>query len=680
MKRKAQELRDQARKNNEEEKRFEREREKKRISYGKELMEAKRVLEENERKRYLALKQSDKEEEKRAKEKIKWKLEQDKLERRGKVQMPLKSPAKQSVVQQKQISHDPIMSVSKVELMSECLRSLKRNHMDNEAKVRRAFQTLLTYVGNVARDPNQEKFRKIRMSNPKFQERIGGMKEGVEFLELCGFERREEFLYLGSEKVNMTLLNSAGSLLKSAITNPFFARLNQFSKAKLDLSPQSNLLFTRVEYWRLYQKPMRLNSTSQPCLSQTVELKMIYTAIDTFYLTHDQLQNSPSRKDNIDEPTETTLRIYGCDLIQESGILLRLPQAVMATAQVLFHRFYCKKSFARFNVKKVAASCVWLAAKLEECPRKARQVIIVFHRMECRRENLPIEHLDPFSKKYSDLKMELSRTERHILKEMGFICHVEHPHKFISNYLATLETPPELTQEAWNLANDSLRTTLCVRFKSEVVACGVVYAAARRFQVSLPENPPWWKAFDAEKSGIDEVCKVLAHLYSLPKAQYLPVCKDGDSFTFSNKSWDSHSQPLPKVVPKSSPPVDGDTVSKAPPSVSSDKIIESNKNVTAEGETGEELMHKKPERRTDKEIERSPKGTEIRLGNDAIVPRIELQVEGIQINQDITHQEVLIRQERRIDIDTINMLESVFKASSSNLYDMLWCLFLSRAI
>ena len=110
------------------------------------------------------------------------------------------------------------------------------------------------------------------------------------------------------------------------------------------------------------------------------------------------------------------------------------PQAVMATGQVLFHRFYCKKSFARFDVKvsflffscsvlicwpalvllsamklfldlillmfsqRVAASCVWLASKLEESPRKARQVLIVFHRMECRRENLPIEHLDLFSK------------------------------------------------------------------------------------------------------------------------------------------------------------------------------------------------------------------------------------------------------------------------------------------
>jgi hypothetical protein len=51
---------------------------------------------------------------------------------------------------------------------------------------------------------------------------------------------------------------------------------------------------------------------------------MIYTAIDTFYLTDEQLTNSPSRKDGKDEASETTLRIYGCDLIQESGILLRL--------------------------------------------------------------------------------------------------------------------------------------------------------------------------------------------------------------------------------------------------------------------------------------------------------------------------------------------------------------------
>ncbi|KAF0917287.1 hypothetical protein E2562_017463 [Oryza meyeriana var. granulata] len=274
---------------------------------------------------------------------------------------------------------------------------------------------------------------------------------------------------------------------------------------------------------------------------------MIYTAIDTFYLTDEQLLDSPSRKDGIDEATETALRVYGCDLIQESGILLKLPQAVMATAQVLFHRFYCKKSFVRFSVKRVAASCVWLAGKLEESPRRSKHIIIVFHRMECRRENVPIEHLDIFLKKYSDLKHDLVRTERHLLKEMGFICHVEHPHKFISNYLATLEAP-ELTQEAWNLANDSLRTTLCVRFKSEVVACGVVYAAARRHGVPLPEDPPWWTVFDADEAGIQEVCRVLAHLYSFPKSQYIQVYKDNDSFTLRRTSDTNASKESPATA------------------------------------------------------------------------------------------------------------------------------------
>lgn len=40
---------------------------------------------------------------------------------------------------------------------------------EDDARVKRAFQTLLTYVGNVARNPDEEKFRKIRLSNQSFQ-------------------------------------------------------------------------------------------------------------------------------------------------------------------------------------------------------------------------------------------------------------------------------------------------------------------------------------------------------------------------------------------------------------------------------------------------------------------------------------------------------------------------------
>uniref|UniRef100_A0A162AYZ1 UBA domain-containing protein n=1 Tax=Daucus carota subsp. sativus TaxID=79200 RepID=A0A162AYZ1_DAUCS len=113
------------------------EREKERIKRSKELLEAKRIAEENERKRFIALKEAEKAEEKRAREKIRQKLQQDKLERRSKLELPpddLASvyPAISMIQKQK----DPLPKAvqlpkkftTKAELMSECLRSLRRKN------------------------------------------------------------------------------------------------------------------------------------------------------------------------------------------------------------------------------------------------------------------------------------------------------------------------------------------------------------------------------------------------------------------------------------------------------------------------------------------------------------------------------------------------------------------------
>ncbi|KAE9602989.1 hypothetical protein Lal_00018385 [Lupinus albus] len=230
LKAKQQELRERARKKKEEEeKRTEREKEKERIRIGKELLEAKRIEEDNERKRILALRKAEKEEERRAREKIKQKLEEDKAERRRKLGLPPEEPSvsKPSPVVEEKKSFLPVRPATKSEQMRECLRSLKQNHKEDDARVKRAFQTLLTYVGNVARSPDEEKFRKIRLTNQSFQERVGALKGGIEFLEICGFEKIDggEFLFLPRDKVDMAVLNSAGSELDSAIKNPFFGVL-----------------------------------------------------------------------------------------------------------------------------------------------------------------------------------------------------------------------------------------------------------------------------------------------------------------------------------------------------------------------------------------------------------------------------------------------------------------------
>lgn len=231
VKLKAQELRERARKKKEEEeRRMEREREKERIRAGKELLEAKRIEEENERKRILALRKAEKEEEKRAREKIRQRLEEDKAERRRKLGLPPEDPAASikpaTPAVEERKSSLPIRPATKAERMRDCLRSLKQNNKDEDAKVKRAFQTLLTYIGNVAKNPDEEKFRKIRVNNPSFQDRVGSLKGGIEFLELCGFGKEgDEFLFLPRDKVDMAVLHSAGSELNSAIANPFFGVL-----------------------------------------------------------------------------------------------------------------------------------------------------------------------------------------------------------------------------------------------------------------------------------------------------------------------------------------------------------------------------------------------------------------------------------------------------------------------
>ncbi|KAF2548097.1 hypothetical protein F2Q70_00020791 [Brassica cretica] len=100
---------------------------------------------------------------------------------------------------------------------------------------------------------------------------------------------------------------------------------------------------------------------------------MIYTAIDNLYLTEEQIKTSPSRKDGIDEATEVALRIYGCDcdLIQEGSS--------------------AKKSLAKFDVKLQAVS--GLHQNWKRNLKRQRQVIDVFHRMECRREKKYLREL-----------------------------------------------------------------------------------------------------------------------------------------------------------------------------------------------------------------------------------------------------------------------------------------------
>ena len=270
-----------------------------------------------------------------------------------------------------------------------------------------------------------------------------------------------------------------------------------------------------------------------PPLPLVVAMQQFTANHDTFYLTDDQIADSPSRRAGMDEETEFRLKVYGCELVQEAAVLLRAEQAVACTGQVLLHRFYAKRSLTKFDVERVAATMVFLACKLEECPRRLREVINVFHRMTCRRRGAPLEPLHHLGQEYEDIKQDLIRTERHALREFGFCIHVEHPHKFVLNYLRMFELGKDVMQRAWNYANDSLRTSLCVRFRADAVAAACVHLAARTENVGLPEDPPWWSLFQVTEDGLRVMSESILALYEMlppgggKRATYVDVAGTG---------------------------------------------------------------------------------------------------------------------------------------------------------
>ena len=57
-------------------------------------------------------------------------------------------------------------------------------------------------------------------------------------------------------------------------------------------------------------------------------------------ITVDQLSSSSSQLDGVSPDIESSVRLAGALLTQAAGILLRLPQQVIAQAIVIFTRFY----------------------------------------------------------------------------------------------------------------------------------------------------------------------------------------------------------------------------------------------------------------------------------------------------------------------------------------------------
>ncbi|KAH7929767.1 cyclin-like protein [Leucogyrophana mollusca] len=243
-----------------------------------------------------------------------------------------------------------------------------------------------------------------------------------------------------------------------------------------------------------------------------------------------QIERTPSREDGIPEDLEADLRAYGCKLIHQAGILLKQKQVAVATAQILFQRFWFVTSMKQFGIGDVGMGALYLASKLEECPLRMRDLINVYdlllqqttHSLTSQlstkgKDVFKYAPMSYFGNTFYDLKDALVVAEMQILKRLGFNVHVVLPYGTLINYLRVLglTSHKEACARAWGYLNDALQTPVYTLYAVPTIVSAAILLSSRHLGIPLPSTPPncWWDLFDAPWEDVWSVCGYIMRLY-----------------------------------------------------------------------------------------------------------------------------------------------------------------------
>ena len=189
-----------------------------------------------ERQRVMDFRKREKDEAKRAKQKVMEQIARDKAERRSRLGIKAEASAGEDSSdaeqdgKRKQREEDSVFGVKPVQIQTkirDVLVQIKKSYPSDRAQT--CFKTLSAYCKNLMRVPAEQKFRTINAENNAFRQRVGSLEggEGTKVLELVGFAANEEAktLAVADDRFSKLVVEAALTELNNALTNPFFGSL-----------------------------------------------------------------------------------------------------------------------------------------------------------------------------------------------------------------------------------------------------------------------------------------------------------------------------------------------------------------------------------------------------------------------------------------------------------------------
>ncbi len=196
-------------------------------------------------------------------------------------------------------------------------------------------------------------------------------------------------------------------------------------------------------------------------------------------------------------------------------------------------------------------TCLFLAAKVEEQPRRIRDAIncvyyvrrrgdAVREKDQGQKEEEEDQDMDmekqeeqgilPMDRGYWDLKETVVDTEQLVLRVLGFDLDTYQPYRILLNYARSLRARPVLVEVAWALLNDSLFSPTCCHVRPpQAQAVAALHLAQRLLldqrgggggggggrekEEEIKVDREMWAVLGAEAQDVEGCCHELLTLY-----------------------------------------------------------------------------------------------------------------------------------------------------------------------
>ncbi|CDQ58430.1 unnamed protein product [Oncorhynchus mykiss] len=264
-----------------------------------------------------------------------------------------------------------------------------------------------------------------------------------------------------------------------------------------------------------------------------------------WFFTREQIEATPSRRSGVDPDKELSYRQQAANLIQDMGQRLNVSQLTINTAIVYMHRFYMFHSFTKFHRNIISPTTLFLAAKVEEQPRKLEHVIKVAHACLNPQET----PLDTKSNAYLQQAQELVILETIVLQTLGFEITIEHPHTDVVKCSQLVRASKDLAQTSYFMATNSLHlTTFCLQHKPTVIACVCIHLACKWSNWEIPvstDGKHWWEYVDNSVTLelLDDSGEDTEQVEEDTKLEDHASCQEDQG------GWLSGKRPLPRTLP-----------------------------------------------------------------------------------------------------------------------------------